>query len=464
MTDRDDELARRLGGVRPPDHGPHFWASLRQGLANSTGHGSGAEPGFVENEDRPNSTDQGSGAEPHFVENEGVVELAERRERRRIVPGSMVAAAVALVALVSTALVLSADRDTDVATDPTVVEPSPETTLDEEVTTTTDPVAGPLRAEGAPIERGVGRPVAVDPAGTFLYVAAPAPDGGLGCEGAPAEALYVERVDGDGSDRRLAADPALVDATGGIEVRFSAGGEIAVVPRCEGFGNRVLTGRVAGDGTVNDLTELALRDIDLERDVDGIADLEFAGPGVLLAATWSVADDGSEHRHLYEFPTGPSEISDLGVDGVVAIDVLADGRLVTASIDGSIRIDGQVVAEVPQPSDLVASPSGRTIVVDGTGGGGLTAVDPVTGTVSPIAIPDVADIELIDDRTLVFTYGEGAGFVVASFDLVSGEQRNLAPSATGRFVVAASASAVFTPGSPTAPGAVSSVIEQRLTR
>lgn len=437
MTDRDDELARRLDGVRPPDHGPHFWSSLRQGL----------------------------------VEDDGVVEIAEQPYRRRFPQGWLVAAAVVLVALVGAAVALSTDRDTDVATDPSVVVPPPETTLAEDgtTTTTTTPGAGPLRPDGEPIERGVGRPVALDPTGEFLYVAAPAPEGGLGCEGAPAEALYVERVDGDGSDRRLAADPALVDATGGIEVRFSARGEIAVVPRCEGFGNRVLTGRVAEDGTVSDLTELALRDIDLERDVDGISDLEFVGPGVLLAATWAVAADGSsEHRHLYEFPTSPSETSDLGIDGVVRIAVSPQGRVVTLSADGTIAVDGEPIATTDVVAELELTPSGAAAVTRSSDG--LVVVDLDTGSI--VAVPGTADAEspvvVLSDDDVIYGFAESASTYVHSATL-SGPADAGPPIVVGRITgtIVASPSRVFVAGHPPddAPDAATSVLlEQRLTR
>lgn len=364
MTDRDDELARRLGEVGPPDHGPQFWSSLRRGLANSTGHGSGAEPDLVENEDRANSTDQGSGAEPDFVENEGVVELAECRDRRRVAPGWMVAAVVALVALVSGALVLSTDRDADVATDPSIVEPSPDTTVDEEVTTTTTAitttaVAGPLRA-GEPAERGSGEVVAVDPTGRFLYVSAPAPEGGQGCEGVDRRALFVEPVDG-GGERRLVAPVDLVDGTGAVAIRFSDAGEVAIVASCEGFGSGVVTGTLGPDGTLTDPVQLELPG------VENIFDIEFLTPGVLAVATYVPDGGGSDHR-VYEFPVGPSEPTDLGYDDVSRFEVLDDGRLLTVSTGGGVRLGEDALGSAPGALDLQVTPDGRWAVVHTTDG------------------------------------------------------------------------------------------------
>lgn len=369
MTDdQDRDLSRRLDELEPPAHRPGFWTDVRAEVAG-------------------NSTRPASDAEADLVENGGPVRLDDRRRPRVPSRAWLAAAAVVLVALVGGAVALDrrGDDAQDLATEP--AEPAgPEDPGDPEDPDDATGPTGPLRPDGDLIERGAGSVVAVDPAGEFLYVADDAPDGGFGCEGAPRLALFVEPI--DGGARQVALPVDFADATGGIEVRFGPAGEIAVHSQCEGYGAEIVTGTVGADGTVAEPTELKLNDVDLEQTVDSIVDLEFRTAGILVASTHTFAGEQTEHRHLYEFPVGPSEQTDLGLTDVVHLDVTTDGRLVTSSTDGTIRFDGEVIGQVPDIVELAVSLDGTRVFVAQSDTGGLSAFDTRSG--ERVVAPDVA--------------------------------------------------------------------------
>lgn len=383
-NDHDRELSRRLAELEPPAHRRGFWAAVR------------AELGPV------NSTREASDSDAHFVENDEPVVLDDRR--RPTAPRMWLAAAavVLLVALVGVAVALDqGGGDTqDVMTDPTA-GPRPEDSEDP-VDVPTDP-SGPLRPEGDPIERGSGTVVAVDPTGRFLYIADDAPEGGTGCEGSPRRALFVEPI--DGGERRQVLPLDLADATGRVNVRFGPEGEIAVHSQCEGFGAGIVTGTVGDDGTVVDPTELSIDDVDLGQPVDGIIDLEFRTAGILVASTHTFVGDRTEHRHVYEFPVGPSEVTDLGLTGVVHLDVTADGRLATASVDGTIRFGDDEIGPVPGVRELAVSADGTRVFV--TGSEGLSAFDTSSGERTDVTGMAVTAMEPVASDQLVAITGEG---------------------------------------------------------
>lgn len=342
MTDhRDPELGHRLAELATPEHSPDFWTSLRAELDNSTRSGPDADVDLVENE-----------------ADDDLVDLTERRARRSPKPLApwLVAAAVVLVALLAGGVLLAnrADDRTDVATDP--APDGPPTSVPSDGGSAVLP-----RPVGEPMDRGAGRVIAADPTSSFLYVADVAPEDGTGCEGAPRDALYVEPV--DGGPRQLALPVDALDATGRLDMRFGADGEVVLVPTCEGFGSRLLTGRIAGDGRIVEVNELGVNDLELGEPVHAIEDVEFIGEGFLAVATRGTAEDGSERRHVYAMPTSPSEASDLELDGTVALAVAPDGRLVTADVDGVIRIDGRLVGSAEAVIDLVVTDDGSHVVV-----------------------------------------------------------------------------------------------------
>ncbi len=430
---RDDELSRLLDGLRAPDHREGFWAEVRRGL---------------------------EAAEP--------VSLATHRGRRRFpVRPALVAAAVVVIGLVAVGVVLRQDGDDSVG-----VTTDPTTTADP--TTTTGPTAttGPLRADGDPIELGSGRLVGVDPTGTFVYLADSAPDGGSGCEGSPAQALFVAPVDGG---RRAVALPApMGDATGGIEIRFGPHDEVAVMTQCEGYGATVVTGTLADDGTITDPVELTVPDLDLNRPVDSIVDVEFRSAGTLVASTYAIGVDGREHRHLYEFPIEPSEVTDLGLTDVVHLDVTADGRVATSSTDGTIRLDGTAVAQIPGVVDLSVSPSGRDIVVATGDGSGLVAVDTTTGGQTVLSgatggprVASAIAVEAVSDGLVVATVGDDGGqwhVISVAFDGTTLEAGlDLPTSVPPEMALSADLSRVFVTGA-TGPDGVPTVVEQELIR
>ena len=129
----------------------------------------------------------GSRAGGNHAEADDAVSLDAHRARRRLpVRPALVAAAVVLIGLIGVGLALHEDGDDSVGvtTNPTAV------TGPNVLTAPT----GPLRAAGDPVELGAGRVVGVDPTGTFVYLADAAPDGGMGCEGSPAQSLFVQHA------------------------------------------------------------------------------------------------------------------------------------------------------------------------------------------------------------------------------------------------------------------------------
>lgn len=405
MTEhRDHDVARRLAELDAPDHSPDFWAAVRAAI----------------------STRQPSDADAHFVENGEPVVLKDRR--RAVSPRIwLAAAALVVLALVTVGLLLDREAgETDVTTEPT--PPS------EPDGAPTDP-DGPLRPVGEPIERGPGHVVGVDPAGQFLYVAEQDPAGDPGCEGLPAPVLLVEPI--EGGERRDVLPPGTGSTAGGFEVRFGPEGEIAILTQCEGFGATIVTGTLAADGTLSEPTELEIPDLDLGRDVDGILDFEFRSARTLVAVTRTIAGDGTEHRHLYEFPVGPSEVTDLGQDDVLHLDVTADGRIATASSDGSIRFDGEIVAEAPGTVDFAISPDGDRLYVAG-GSGGVVAVDIVPGNAPRLAPGDGPFDGVVDapaDGVVIKAFGESSWDVRAADPGSVGDEGLLIRSVAGSEVV-----------------------------
>ena len=398
---RDDELSRLLDDLRAPDHRDGFWADVRAELDGAEAE---AAPTAASS---PAAATDGSRAGGNHTEGDDAVSLDAHRARRRLpVRPALVAAAVVLIGLLGVGVALHEDGDDSVGvtTNPTAV------TGPNVLTAPT----GPLRAAGDPVELGAGRVVGVDPTGTFVYLADAAPDGGMGCEGSPAQSLFVQRA--DGGDRAVALPAALGDATGGIEIRFGPQGEVAVMTQCEGYGAAVVTGALADDGTITDPVELTIRDLDLGRPVDSILDVEFRSAGTLVATTYTVGPDGSEHRHLYELPTASGEVVDLGPTDVIHLDVTADGRVATSSADGTIRLDGAVVAQIPGVVGLSVSPSGRQIVVVTGDRDGLIAVDTTSGTQTVLSqarggrgVATAIAAEAVSDGLVVATVGDESG-------------------------------------------------------
>ncbi len=427
---RDDELSRLLDGLRTPDHREGFWTEVRAGL---------------------------EAAEP--------VSLAAHRARRRFpVRPAVVAAAVVLIGLVAVGVFVRQDSDDSVG-----VTTDPTTTAGPGTTAGTATV-GPLRADGDPIDLGSGRLVGVDPTGTFVYVADAAPDGGSGCEGSPAQSLFVQPT--DGGSRAVALPAPLGDASGGIEIRFGPQDEVAVMTQCEGYGATVVTGTLADDGTIADPVELTIPDLELGRPVDSILDLEFRSAGTLVASTYAVGADGREHRHLYEFPTGPSEATDLGLDDVVHLDVTVDGRVATSSTDGTLRLDGTVVAQIPGVVDLSVSPSGRDIVV--ATGSGLVAVDTTSGDRIVLSgasggptIASAIAVEAVSDGLVVAIVGDANGqwhAISVAFGGTAPEAGiDLPTSVPPEMALSADLSRLFVTGAA-GPDGGTSVVEQQLTR
>lgn len=437
MTEhRDHGISRRLAELDTPEHGPDFWVAVRAA----------------------NSTPQPSGGDAHFVENAEPVTLGDRRRAvaRRI---WLVAAALVVLALVAVgSLVDRKAGETDVTT-----EPTPATGPDDGPTAP----GGPLRPDGDLIERGPGSVVAVDPTGQFLYVTEQDPTGEPGCEGQPSPVLLVEPVDGGG--RREVLPPDVGSVTGAYQVRFGPDGEVAVVTQCEGSGATVVTGTVGDDGTVAEPMELTLPDVDLGQDVDGILDLEFRTAGTLVASTRTVTGDGTEHRHLYEFPVGPGEVNDLGQDDVVQLDATADGRLATASSDGSIRFDGKAVAQLPDVADIAVSPSGTRLNIAMWGAGGIVTIDLTSGveTVLDRTAGSPAGVVVAPaDGIVLYALGESASWYVHSVDFESSEpDTTLLVQAQGgtEIVLTPDLSRLFVTGHAD-EDANGVVLEQRLTR
>lgn len=442
MSDGPDrDLARRLATIEVPDHRPGFWGDLRADLENSTREASDSDAHFVE-----------------FAATE-VVELSDAVQRRR--PRRLLAAAaVVLVAVVSAGVVASFDGggdSADVATDPSpTADPRP-----------TDAPNGPaeagpsrpLRAVGDPIERGPGTVVALDPTGRFLYTAAPAPDGGTGCEGMPRQALYVESVDGAGG-RRLAAPPDIADATGGIEVRFSTAGEMAVVSSCEGYGNGLVTGTVDADGTLADPVSLAIQG------VESILDLEFRSRGVLVAATYAPRGGADSDFRLYELSVEPSEVTDLGQDGITELAVTDDGRLATVSVDGVARLDGAPLGAAAGALDVLTARDGSWVVVQGADG--VVSFDTTSGASRTLDVSgSTIGLRPTGSGTVVVeeVVGDDQSVRLVEVDLRTGAQLGtvLEALALGRgFVITPSADVLFV---GTAVGAGDPmIVEQRLTR
>lgn len=378
-NEQDRDLSRRLDELEPPSHRPGFWADVRAAV------------------DPANSTRETSDPDAHFVENGEPVRLDDRRPARRAPRVWLAAAAVALLALVGVAVAFDrgGDDTQGLTTDPTE-PPGPEDPEDPVDVPTTR--SGALRPDGDPIERGSGSVVAVDPAGRFLYVADDAPDGGTGCEGSPRRALFVEPI--AGGDRTQVLPVDLADATGRIRLRFGPEGEIAVHSQCEGYGTGIVTGTVGADGTVVHPTELMLPD------ADGILDLEFRSAGLLVASTY-LGREGTDLRHLYEFPVSPSEPTDLGPTDVVHLDATADGRLVTSSVDGTIRFDGDVIGQLPDIVELAVSADGTRVFVAQSGTEGLSAFDTRSGERTVASGMAVTAMEPVASDQVVAITGEG---------------------------------------------------------
>ena len=452
---RDDELGRLIAGLRAPEHRAGFWAEVRAELDDNPGEIPSSAP----------STAAPAPVEADLVENEEPVSLAAARARRLRLRPALVAAAVVLIGLISVGLVLRDDHDEE----PVGVTTHPTTVTGPDVLAAP---TGPLRADGSPLTLGSGRLVGVDPTGSFVYVADASPDGGLGCEGSPAQSLFVQPV--AGGERSIALPASLGDATGGIEIRFGPQGEVAVMTQCEGYGATVVTGTMTDDGTIADPVERTISDVDLGRPVDSILDLEYRAARTLVASTYAIGADGSEHRHVYEFSAEPGAVTDLGGTDVVHLDVDASGRVATSSTDGTIRFDGEVVAQVSGVVDLSVTPSGREIVVATGDGDHLVAVDTTSGQQTVLARPpgvtgvaSAVAVEAVSDGVVVATVGDENGrwrVVSVGFD-GSAPTMGLALDVPGptEMALPADRSRLFLTGTGGADGGTS-VVAQDLTR
>ena len=403
MTDdRDREIEDReisgwLETLEPPEHRSAFWDDLRIDLAAST--------------------DGSWGTDVHPAE-----AGAGRRTSWRVLS---VAAGV-LLAVAAGIVLREEDREAGITTDTT---PSPATEDTEPETPQTLVPAAPLRPTGDPGARGTGRVVGIDPTGSFVYVAGPSPQGGTGCEGMPAQALFVEPIGGgavDGSERLLAGPPEVVGSTGAVRLRFGPDGEVAVAPHCEGAGAPIVVGRITDDGTFVDLETLTVPDHETGDPVTRIVDIEFRSAGVLvLTATTSTDPDGTgewrEHHRLYELRVADGEVTDLGADDVTQVAVADGGRLATLSATGTVRFDGEEIGEVGDGFDLHVTDDGDAVVAHTSTGG--VALHTATGRVVPLDVEAVvSDIQVVPgDRSVIVSETVGdAGSRLVQVDLSTG--------------------------------------------
>lgn len=459
---QDPDMAAMLSRIRPPQHGDDFWATLRSELHVAAGAGTAAD-------------DTGEGKGPGST----VVPMDATGNGRGSPPGRdwrrwtlLAAAAVVVVALIGGGYLALRDGETEVITppDPTLPDTTPDTsptttTIPDDNATTTMPAApgsAGITPAGEPIDRGPGRVIAVDPTSRFVYIADAAPEGGQGCEGAPRGALYVEPI--DGGERTLIADAETIDATTPVKMRFDGEGGVAVVTQCEGFGATVYTSTIQGDGTFAEITELTIPDGDLGRDVDAIIDIEFREPGVLVAVTSTITDDGSPHRHLYEFPVEPGEVKDLGVNDALWIAADPEGRLAIYNLDGQLRYEAndQVRYDVTGVNDIRISPSGALLAV--TGEQETAVVDLATGDTHGIGVTGFA-ISYIDESVIIFErFDQGLATAVAfNPDDMGGEPVELVNGEPFGIVVAPDLSRVFATQASD-DDTSGNIVEQRLAR
>ena len=382
MTDRDHELSRLLAGIDPPQHRPGFWADLHADLQDA--RPSGAVTARPEPDDGPSLSDH-----------HAPVSLDERRAERSTTARRplLVAAALVVVGLLGLGFLASRDEADDsvgITADQTDGERGSGVSGD-------DPSQGPDTSVDV-VRTGTGSPIAIDPTGAFLYVAdvpheidAPQ-DAGTGCEGAERKMLFVEPIDGE---RRLVAVPDFdVEATGGLEVAFGPDGAVAIVEGCEGFTNRVLTGRIQPDGTIGDVAELTGLSSDGSRN---IVDITWRTAGSLVATTVGFTATGEE-RALIEFPSTMDEVTDLGRDDLVWVDAAADGTLATVSTDGTVRLGDRELGVVDESFGVVVSADGQRVV--SFGGDGMAVFgDATVGVVTDTTTLEAA---ILDDGRLVY--------------------------------------------------------------
>lgn len=353
---RDPDVSRWLDELGPPEHRPGFWDDVRDGLA----------PAEV-------ST-----------------------WRRRVPRAALVAVASALVGAVMAIGVLTGESDPAQVT----TDPGPDTPASPEL-------AEPPEADGARIERGSGVPIAVDPAGRFLYLSDEAIEGGSGCEGGDNAAIFVEPV--AGGERRQVLPAAVLGGGGRFDLRFDDAGRVAARSLCEGSGATIVLATIAEDGTFENESEVTVRDLDLDREVDGVVDFEWRDPDELVVVTSTQSASG-EHRHAYSVAVDTGDVADLGIDDVMQVEVRPDGTITVLTSDRDVLIGRDTVATVPGATELRMTPSGRELVLDGAHPNGLTVIDVDTGASRSFDVGGATDVVALDDGLVAYAIGEGGGY------------------------------------------------------
>lgn len=378
--ERDREMEALLRAEVPPDHRHGFWDDVRADLGES----------------------------------DGASVISINRYRRRAPWLLAVAAMVVVGAVVGIGALRDDSGEVDVTTDPTVDDADPDPTPDDSSTTLPDgDERGPLMPDGDPIDRGSGTVVGVSPDGRWLYVADEVGDGETGCEGSPRRALFVEPI--EGGDRRLAAPAEDLDATTVSELHFDGGGRVATVVQCEGFEARIVAASVGDDGTLSDVGELTLPEPEChDGTVDGISDIDYISRGVLVAATTSWGDGDTVCRNLFSLPDRPSEPTLLDQSDVYLVEAASGGQIVTATIDGEVRLNGGAIHSTSGISDIDVSPDGTVVAIAGPD---ESVVVPVDGSGSSTFAGEAYAVTMRDARSGAMWVPAGDQTVLAALNL-----------------------------------------------
>lgn len=289
--------------------------------------------------------------------------MDQARITRTGVPPWLAVAAVALVVAAGVGLVASAGGGSeDVIEEPAPV--TPPTGLEP-----ADP--GALRPDGA-ATRASGQVAAVSPDGQWLYTLDHDPRGGTGCEGYPRQRLYVSPADGPvGTQRRPALDESMEAWT---TLTFGPEGSVALISRCEDSLTAFRTATIADDGTI-----VEVRPLDLAERFASVVQAVWTSPQRMVVSAYGLGPAQDEQgRGLYEVDATTGELEELEPNGVVYLDVLPDGQLVTRDNVGTVRVGDEVLGSEGQVHGVAASDDGRFVVT--AGAYGVTVYDRATGS------------------------------------------------------------------------------------